>query len=528
MLQYGEQIRDEFVWKYPILPGAVYTYQQMAAGREWRISSSTASAAARAIEYLHNAVTYQADGLEVRGFEDFEKRRVMDFLSIGRTLFYAPENGPLEYLDPVYTYYNPNKSRWESTINNRVFPRQDVFVHHPIPVGSLGYFISPLAFIMPTAMLAWLIREHDKAAVDGRKIRDFIVVKSKELATQIGDSMKDMIALWSGADVSKVGVNIVYYDGQTGDNIAMSDVVTRIGVSEIPAGFDRQGFQFEYVNEIAAALGISLRHFWNSERATNRALEEVQEARQMQKGPSSYVRTEQRLISSSKILHRFNRRTRMSFVEEVDAQSQETHAKVLKMYSEALLAFAEVFGGKVNGDAFLGWLQGESILPADIELVTNIGVIKEADDTNASQSNDNTIQEGDPEASPLVSAERRDASKSLDPLEPDLDYGEITMDQNFHILERRNKVFSVEKAIVDEMLSDAEFVGRLTQPNIISFEAALREAREKSLLAFREKYPSADLVPEHASIQREQIKRLYAENLTDDDYRLIHLLVSNE
>lgn len=529
ILSYGQAIRDQYVWEFPILPGAVYTYQQMASGRELKISGF-AKGVTRTIEWLQAAETRSYDGVIYKGFEDFLRRRVLDYLCVGRTIMAAPEDGPLEYLDPTRLSFNLHDRTWVDMLYNRTFAEKDVIVNHPIPVGSTGAFMSPLAFIMPTAMLAWLIREHDKASTDGRKLRDIIVVQGAELAAQIGSSIEQMIERYSGADVSKNQVPIVWTEG-VGDGsgkLATEDLMARIGISEIPAGFDRSEFQFEYVNEIAAALGISLRHFWNSEKATNRALEEVQEARQAQKGPSSFVRNEQRLLNQNNVLKRFGSNIRMAFIEEVDVQSRKANAEVLKLYAESAGMINLLAPGMINLEALFGWLQGDDILPSDIEIL-NANWKQEMvnpDSLNTPGQDENVIQRSGSPQPGIANIE-----KSYDDPLDELGYGEVSMNLDGKILERRNKLVTVEKLIARQLQKDITYMKELAEEEMpITFTGALVEARKNNLEKFLDLDPAQiERIATDASMSPDDIERLQNlrdEDVTDDDHRKIgHIIL---
>lgn len=444
-LEMGRAVRDEYLWEYPILPGAVQTYQQMASNREWKVAGAPRKVS-RVYEWLNEARTYDYYGVVHYGFEQFLRRRVLDYLAVGRTAFGARKTGFLEYLDPCYLRFEKGdgkeKPRWVYPIfEDTSYGLSEIYIDHSIPIGARGDFVAPLMFVVPTAMLAWLIREHDRAATDGRKVRDVLMVNGRETAEAIKAAIEQMIELWSGADPTTNGVPVVHVDLPSTSNIAMQDTVAKLNISEIPPSFDRQLFQFEYVNEIAAALGISLRHFWNSERATNRALEEVQEARQMQKGPSAFVRTEQRLLNRA-ISEVHGDNVRMAFDEEVDVQSRETNARILKLYTEALEKIAGVFGANINGDALLAWLQSDGILPADLSLVEeiNMGEQQHSDDIP-------TPTEGD---------EQQVSDPRTPVIEKSMNYGDVVIDSNGRIVAKRNKVYSFKTVLEQSIASEVK------------------------------------------------------------------------
>lgn len=502
MVNLGRQLRDDFLWQYPLLPGAVTIYQQMAASREWRMTGS-AQGVARGVEWINEAQTYTQDGLIHYGLEQFLKRRVLDYLAIGRTLYHWKEDEPLLYLDPAYTTYYMDERRWEDNFTGVRYPVSEVVSDHPIPIGSVGGFMSPLLYITPTAQLAWLVREHDRAAADGRKIRDITLVMGEKLAEQVADAIGDAAALWSGADVTKNGVPVVWAESSSG-NIDASKMITTFGLANIPANFNRSDFQFEYVNEIGSALGLALRHFWNSEKATNRALEEVQEARQQQKGPSVFVRTEQRLINNSRCLEQFGRNVRFSFVEEVDVQSRQANAEVMKLYAEGLQIFATVFNAEVNGEAFLAWLQGDGILPSDLDLLADIGRIS---------SDEQQTPVGDIAENRSDSETIRPATKTPD--EKSIDYDEVTVDQFGKIIERRAKVISFEKVLESAILSQNRSEDR---PSRVDFVSALARART----VLREDYVSRTWsLPEHVSLAEKA-------EWTEQDYRVAKSIMDQE
>ena len=449
MIQQGHLLRDNYVWQYPLLPGAINIYQEIASGREWKVSASTAAAAQRAVDWLNESVSYNNDGTIEYGFESLIKRWVLDYLCIGRIIA-TDKRDQFEYLDPVYMRFNfSQEPNWVHTYHGTIYKPSDLLIHHPMPIGGSGFFIAPLAPVIPQAMLAWLVREHDSASLDGRKIRDIVLVGSRELGEMIATAIEKSVALWSGADPRDNGVPIVYVESLV-QGTKMEDYIARLGISNIPANFDRGTFEFNYANDIASVTGLALRQFYNSERATNRALEEVQATRQQQKGHESFIRSIQRMIEASKVLKkRFGNSVRQSFIEEADLESQTTRAVVLQGYATALEKFASIFGGTVNGDAFLAWLQSEGILPADLELITDLGTMVAPE---APSIMDTASVEANPEASALTSGDKTTAKKEPTPAPQQksadvLDYDEVSVDSRGRIMERRHRVYTVEKII---------------------------------------------------------------------------------
>lgn len=515
ILNLGRQLRDEWLYELPYMFVATSVYQQMASGRDYKVSGNPRGVT-RCIEWMNGATTIQYDGIEFTGFDDLEKRRSLDHLAVGRTLMYAPLDGVLQYLDPTSTFYDAEKREWYSSLTSQKYPAADVIVNHAFPIGSSGSFMAPLLPVVSSGMLAYLVRDHDKASVDGRRIRDVIIVRGKDMADLAVKAMADMIKLYTEPDASKHNIPVIHYEDTGNSPMAAKDLVGRIGLSEIPENFNRADFEFSYVNEIAAALGISLRHFWNSEKATNRALEEVQEARQAQKGPSYFVHNEERLFNNKKIVKRFGRDVRVSFIEEVDVQSRETNAKVLKMYAEAVALLNGLAPGQIDIEALIGFMQRDDILPVDVELIKpgapKTSVIAGSDpQTTPSKKKDLTQQSANP--GPAI-------QKSFE-----LDYDEITMDLNGRILERRRPTYSIEKALIREYQEDPEFQKTLRdEQDVITSSNLLEKAHQYNLEQFFASDSSQRLtvIEEQDEDVQERLKSITpTSKLNDNDNRLI-------
>lgn len=473
MLAFGRQIRDDLAWQYPLFPGALFTFQQMASNREWKITGKPRSVA-RGVEYLNNAQCLNYNGIVDYGFESFLRRRAIDYPTVGRTMYTWGENGkPLRYLDPGTVYFDIDRRLWIEPLTNETFDLDHIVVNHPLPIGGSGNFISPMSFVIPTAMLAWLIREHDRAAADGRKIRDIILVASDEMKDAIKDAVADTVKLWTGeSDPSKDGVPVVSFDpaanGLTSmGGFKMSDMIATFGLANIPPSFNREQFQFQYVNELATSLGLALRYIWNSEKATNRALEEVQEQRQSQRGPAAFVRCEQRLHNQSGELAQFGADTRFAFIEEVDVASQQTDANVLKLYAESFDIFVKNLGGTLNIDALIAWLQRDQILPADLNIIT-ANVELNPDQTPAPVNGN--VQQNSDATSVVTKAAPVD----------DIEYDEISMNGDGQIIEQRHKSISFSQVLRPEMVRRP-----LEAKAVVSFDEAVKKARTINVEKFK-------------------------------------------
>ena len=495
MLAIGAKIRDQLFFKYPVLPGAIFAFQQISAAREWAVGGSPA-AVSKSIKFLNTARTLNTvTGLVDVGFESYLKRRVLDYLTVGRTTFSVTKNKDkfggdlmLEYLDPTILNFTKletgNRNRWGffgSAYRNLIrrvrgpdkvweylghmYREDEIFVHHPFPVGS-NSFVSPTYWLLPSASLAWLVREHNTAATDGRKIRDILLIGNPALSDKIREALTIQTALWAGANPEEVGIPVIEMQNPSGN--PLTNNFATIGLSKIPDSFDEERFMFMYVNEISGALGLTIRHFWNDDRNTNRALEVVQEQRQQQKGPAALIRSEQRLINRPGVLDRVSgsKSTRFAFIEEVDTASMKNTAEVLKLHAEALEKFVKVFGMSISPDSYLAWMKREGAMPLDLILTDRPPPTDET--INPEQGlEENTVNTEISDPSAVSIDPEGNLNKSVStPGNGDLDYGEIWATIDGTILEKRSRVFQVKDILA----------------SISKIEEAEEEAETKTLL----------------------------------------------
>lgn len=454
LLEHGRVLRDEEIKHYPILPGALGTFVDLASNREWAVAGKP-KVVSRAVEALNNTESLDpTTGLVFRGLEQFTRRRAMDHVVLGRTCFaFRTTRGAgydvLQYIDPTVLKFIKSKGRKVKRLkdNEKVWKYADdieyrvaeIIMNHPLPVGT-NRFVPPIYHVIPSAKLAFLLQEHNLASLDGRKIRDIYLVGNAAVQEAVENAIVQQAALWAGEDVSKIGIPVVHLNVPVGSDI--SKLFHRLGVSEVPDKFDPESFIDMFVNQISGALDLALRHFWNTKGATtNRSVEEVAERRQESKGPASFVRSEERLINHSGFLEQFGRgksRPRFGYVEEIDVSTKTSQAEYLERVSKALNLIAKVFGASINMDAYLAWMQSEGVLPNDISLITpkqegggdgNQQTIQESDSLSIGEGE--TIQEG------------LDSPDAFAPKSFIFDYDEILMNGKGDILDRRLKTFSV-------------------------------------------------------------------------------------
>lgn len=487
-LHQGQLLRDQVFVKYPLLPEAVFIFQQIVSGREWAIGGKPDDVFT-ALDFVANARSKNlVTGSIDYGFEGFLKRRALDYTLVGRTAFAIhTEDGEdrLIYMDPTKLFFDrqgdtkakngsvlparPKERLW--VYDYRRYKTEDVVIHHPLPIGS-DLFVAPVSWLIPAANLAYLIAEHNAGSLDGRKIKDLLLVGSPTLRDSIESALIKLAQLYNGADVSEVGIPIVEINNMTGTPIR--DLFAMLGLSNMPESLDQEKFMFNYSNQIAGTVGVALRHFWNDERNTNRALEEVQEARQQYKGPESFIRSEQRLINSSGFLNRVtNGKVRFGFLEESDLVSLQTKADVLKAYGDAALSFRQVFGASLTLQSFMSWMKRIGALPLDIELDESAAEESpDGDDTDiteatetAAESDEALLKEGEVGAS---------SDAEVVNMEKSLEYGSVVVNGDGQIIGRRARIFSMPSiaSYVSEKVLAEE---RLRQKRL---EQALKDAEE--------------------------------------------------
>ena len=466
------QLRNSTVWDYPLLPSALLTYQQIASSREW-IVSGKADMAARAVDWLNGTSMYDpSSGIIRYGFQNYLKQRVLDYLILGQTMFAVKKKRntsaeQFEYIDPSLisfkkpkgykkgNYIPRNQKVWKND-DGRVFSAEELFIDSPVPIGVSRY-VPPVFFILPMASLATLVFNHDSDLLDGRKIRELTLVDSS-IAEAVEQGYQIVAALHSGASISDVGAPVIPVNNMSGEKLV--DKITTLGLSKLPENFDRRELMDMYASVIAATLGISIRHFWTPESggSTNKALEVVQEARQQLKGPSAFVRAEQRLINNSGVLKRFKKDEyvpRFAFIEEVDISTKKANATVLKSLAETFAILKTNFGNAINPHDYLAMIQDWGVLTYDINL-QDIEIEPEPVQTQPQFDENGQPIEQQPQQqqeATVVSTEDRPKVETSDPSpnsfirSKELDYDEVKINQDGQVVERRRKVFSLPEHI---------------------------------------------------------------------------------
>ena len=479
VLRNGRRVRDIEVWNYPILPGALSVYSEIASTREWFVVGKP-NQVSKVLDALHNTRSYNLrTGHTEYGFEEYLTRRVFDHLILGRTQFTYDESG-LEYLDPTWMTYNrveedrpvlPTDTVWLYG-DGRQFTAGQVVTMHSRPLGAEGLFQPPISDVLPLARLAWLLQEFDTAALDGRRLRDIMLVNSEVLGNALEDVIKKAIANINGSDPTRNnGVPLIGVELPPG--MVLRDMIHVMGLANIPDTFNREQFMDIYVNAIAGCIGLSLRHFWNNEKTTNRALEQVQEQRQQQKGPSYFIRREQIAINQSGFMRQFGRNIRMGFIEETDSMYLETKARALNFITSALANVQKVFGASISLDDYLGWVQSEHLLPYSMRLTET------TPETVQTDTMSNLAEEDDQTAS---------HQSDLKSIFPQLHEGEVMVTHNGHLIERHAKRIAfetvLEKSVDDQFFAEptemtpfSDFAVHAKDIIVETFAKSVREGR---------------------------------------------------
>lgn len=452
-IQLGHKLRDDIFIQYPMIPNGVFTYQQIVSSREWALGGEP-DAVFTALDFLNNIQSKNLEtGFVEYGFESFLKRRVVDYLTIGRTAFGLGKKGAqlfMQYIDPIYLtmdrkgekrtrsgYIRPISPRERMWVyDGRRYAAEDIIVHHPMPLGA-NLFVSPLSWLIPSANLAWLLRSHNTAALDGRKIRDILLVGSPSVGDSIKQALITLAKLYAGADVSEVGIPVV----EINNNLAgtpVKDLFAMVGISNVPESLDQSEFLEIFANDVASTMGIAVRHIWNPPDSGNRSVEEIQATREQEKGPSAYIRSEQRLINQSGFLNSISDSdVRFGFIEESDLVALKTKAEVLKAYGEAALSFKLVFGQSLTLPSFMTWMKRIGAMPLDLELDES------AAEEIAVDSDSNPIVEGSTGVAgdePVVAMEKN------------LDDGQVVVNQDGYIIGKRVKLFLLPR--ISSMVSE--------------------------------------------------------------------------
>jgi hypothetical protein len=465
----GERMRNIATWDFRLVRQAIFAFIELASTREWTVSGKPGSVA-RTVELINSAATWDIEtGYVQNNFEEYLRRRALDYVTLGRTAFATrnpqdPETFSFEYLDPVKLYWSreyPNRDRrqmmppvtpdekiWaygytgEATLKHR-----EVHLAYPIPVGqSMNRYISPLMLVYSTAVLAWLLEQHDTTSLDGRKIRDIFIV-DKGLFDPLIQAIDAMLKIYSGDTSARSALPIV--EATQTINGPLQDRIAQLGLSKIPEAFDRKAFEHTFANDIAGAFGLALRHFWQDDSNTNRALEEVQESRQQSKGPLAFVRMEQRLINASPLMRIYSPLTkpsRFGFVEETDTSRMKDEATALGLYAKGLSDLKMALGN-INLDPmiFLAKAQELGWLPRDVPVADMILPGK----APAPEGTDPSIATGSV-SRPNAPTE---VTKSWSP-EDELEYGDIVMNSKGVILSSRERIFSVVKILKRDFEAD--------------------------------------------------------------------------
>ena len=497
----SRQLRDEWLFEFPILPAAVQTYIQVAVSREWTITGSPRRAA-KAVETLNDARFMDSNGEVHFGWEAFQTRRVLDWITTGRNAFLYPKSSYLQYVDPLDILYVNNipdpRDRVLTTRNDRYKTRkifkylerdwnqEELFLNYAFPVGANGINPSPLLSVLPTARMAFLVREHDMARADGRKLRDIFIVADNSMREAFAEAIKQSVLLWNGASPEKIGVGIVSAgaDAIMDVGVNVNNMFARLGLADIPENFNRTEFWLDYAQEVAAALDLPLRSFWNDPRGSNRSLEKVTQERARRQGPAYYILTEQRLLNNSGIL---GDRVRFQFIEEVDTSLLKDNAEIAFVYAQAIEKLKAALP-ELSGKAVMSWMQHMGILPRDEDLVKEIATLTE-DKVQAEDMIDGDMEQLlEEQGKENLESELEVKKKQQEALQPQVqpgapggnkppaqqqqqkkkqatqkalsffqryfssnfkvksivpDYGEVVLDSSGNVIEHRNRVFQI-------------------------------------------------------------------------------------
>lgn len=534
----ARNLRDVELHKFPLLPSAVYTFIQIASSREWTVTGKL-TPASRAVEKLNNAVFIDEYGVPHVGWQEFLQKQVLDWLVVGYSTMLVPvvkrltrskTYGAINYIDPtrislvsspkrsviVKDYKRIPHSRAYYYDGKRWFD-DEVFFNRAIPTGISYNPLGPVFALLPTMMLLYLIREHDTASADGRKLRDIFITYDDNMRDALQQAVEASVAMWNN-DPSKQGLAVVSANilGGVTAQVKMSDLIHRMGLSEIPENLDREALWMRAANEISGTLGLPLRVWFEDPRGTNRSLERVNQERSRVKGPAFFNRSMERAINNSGILGR----ARFGFKEEQDLSLERIRADIIETWSKALFNLYQTFGGVVDLSVFWQLLQRNGLVFDDAFLSQQLVMLDESPMSSeqllGGETPPPTIPEGSydgPDQQALevrremaeMQYDQNDASpqqqkrmrirlttardkllkylvdQSMEQVTTRLpDYGEVIVDQEGRVLDVRRKMFTVDEAMKAKIGMEYDPVEMPRPDDVRSmWEDALAEVRKE-------------------------------------------------
>lgn len=385
----GKQLRDNWWQKFPLLPGLVSSFSQIATSREWTVTGKPRNAG-KAVERLNESMYIDAFGQVYTGWSHYTGRRIIDWLMLGMNGMFVPNDGaPIQYVDPLEVSHVPAKDRPRYLTSKGVPKWKDyryldkewgytqIFFNYYLPYGSLGMAMSPLVPAIPLARLLYLVEQHDMSSVDGRKIKDIFLVADSNIASSLIEALQNYVLMQTGEfDETKHNIPIVAMNKRGGfsEGERVEDHISLLGISTVPEGLDRDSLWDRAAIEFSALTGMQVSEWYHIKSgADNRATERVNQERGRTKGPNYFCREEQRFINHSGVLGKVN----FAYVEEVDIQAQKDKAEVMLRLSEAVKNLNEAVGMAISPRSLIRWLQHLGVFPTDDYLIDEILQVNE-------------------------------------------------------------------------------------------------------------------------------------------------------
>lgn len=504
----GEQLRDNWWQKFPIIPAMVSSFSQIATSREWTITGRP-RVASRALDKLHNAMYVDYYGQVYEGWSQFTGRRIIDWLMLGVNGMIVPsDTAPIQYIDPLEVRHVPAKARpriimtknapeWKDYLYlQEEWSNKQIFFNYYLPFGYTGATMAPLVPAIPLARLLYLIQQHDMASVDGRKIKDIFLVADDNISKALQQALVNYVSMQTGEfDPDRHGIPIVAMNkrGGLGEGESVGDQISLLGISNIPETLDRDQLWDTAAIEFSSLVGMQVTEWWHIKSgANNRSTERVNQERGRTKGPNYYCRQDQRFLNNSGVLGKVH----YAYVEEVDIQAQKDRAEVMLRLSEAVKNLQEAVGMAISPRSLIRWLQHLGVFPTDDYLIDEIIMLNEdpvkpADMVDSSieqllaeqeQRDRETQRERELEDAELAAEKQRlliEAQQSSSPQEeqaqrsilrlveeveyarsldvrPEPEYGDVTIDSQGMVLEYRRPVYRVEKLLEREIKKELQ------------------------------------------------------------------------
>lgn len=384
----SRDFRDVWLNFLPILPSAVKAYIEVATHRDWLLIGNK-QAVNFAYNLLETSILEDEYGLFYYGFDNILARMAMDYITVGRVTLHAPfiskdsdARRVIQYIDP--TFLTPQKIPDEGSVSLENSGTQTVWEYHSntddtyhfdqkeivfiddTRYGRKGLPIPRIMYLVPSATQMYYLKQHDTATLDGTKVKDVIVTADDGMVDAVENALKIAVQnmTYSHGYTNSVPVVAINPSGLMGiQNWKIEDMFGRLGVSEVPDGYDREKIVLDFISEVSSVLGLSIRYFWHDWKGGTKSGEQVGQERQSKHGPGFFIKNLTRVINKSGILRRSpSSQVRMAFREESDSNTIERNSRTLNNYAKGFETLVSITGDIISPESIVHFLQKSGVL----------------------------------------------------------------------------------------------------------------------------------------------------------------------